>query len=243
MMSTPMRAQGQNLSELAHNAIKTDIMNASLVPGEKLQIETISERYGIGVNPVREALNRLSAEGWVERRSQRGFFVKAMSIRDLEELVQTRIWLETLALRESMARGDERWEEEVILAHHRLVRAQRAVARKDKLVQDPTWQLRHNDFHMTLLSRCGSSWLLEFCAKMMDQSVRYRNLSVSYNWARRGDAAEEHQAILDAVLDRDIDQAAAFLEAHYKATLDGLRAIVSELPSEPDPPTADPNRA
>jgi GntR family transcriptional regulator, carbon starvation induced regulator len=40
-----------------------------------LQIEAMSERYGIGAAPVREALNRLSSEGLVERRSQRGFFV------------------------------------------------------------------------------------------------------------------------------------------------------------------------
>lgn len=237
-MATHARAEAQNLSELAHEAIKQDIMNASLVPGVKLQIEAISERYGIGINPVREALNRLSAEGWVERRSQRGFFVKTMSMRDLQELVKTRIWLETLALRESMANGDERWEEEVILAHHRLVRSQRAVSRKDQLVHDQNWQRRHNEFHMALLSRCGSSWLLEFCAKMMDQSIRYRNLSVSYNWARRGDAGAEHQEILDAVLDRDIDRATALLEAHYNTTLEGLRPIVAELPPEADPGAA-----
>ena len=88
----------KNLSEQAHDRIRRDILNGGLFPGEKLQIEAISERYGIGIAPVREALNRLSSEGLVERKSQRGFFVAEISMTALEELVKTRIWLETLGL-------------------------------------------------------------------------------------------------------------------------------------------------
>ena len=90
----------RNLSEQAHERIRRDILSGELFPGDKLQIESISERYGIGIAPVREALNRLSSEGLVERKSQRGFFVTKISITSLNELVKTRVWLETLALRE-----------------------------------------------------------------------------------------------------------------------------------------------
>ena len=97
----------KNLSEQAHENIRRDILSGELFPGDKLQIEAISERYGIGIAPVREAFNRLSSEGLVERKSQRGFFVTEISITALEELVKTRIWLETLALREAIQNATE----------------------------------------------------------------------------------------------------------------------------------------
>ena len=115
----------KNLSEQAHENIRRDILSGELFPGDKLQIEAISERYGIGIAPVREALNRLSSEGLVERKSQRGFFVTEISITALEELVKTRIWLETLALREAIQNATEEWEEQLVLAYHRLARTNR----------------------------------------------------------------------------------------------------------------------
>ncbi|MBF9030124.1 FCD domain-containing protein [Rhodobacterales bacterium HKCCE3408] len=211
------------LSDRAHDIIKEDIIAGLLEPGEKLQLDAISERYGIGIAPVREALNRLSAEGLVERRSQRGFFVSELSISDLEELVKTRIWLETLGLRESIANGNQEWEDEIILAYHRLARTDRLEERTNSVSVNPDWETRHHSFHLALLSGCGSSWLLQFCNTMMDQAVRYRNLSVNYTLERRGDALAEHEAIVSATLDRDADLATELLTKHYSKTLEGLK--------------------
>ena len=183
----------------------------------------MSERYGIGTVPIREALNRLSSEGLVERRSHRGFCVAPISLADLGELVQTRIWLETLALRESIRNADEAFEDALVVSFHRLARTQR-------LLPDATgselpgrnlseeWERLHKDFHLLLLDRCGSSLLLGFCSNLMDQAVRYRNLSMNTNPSRqrREGAAAEHKEILDAVLDRDADRACELLADHYR---------------------------
>ncbi len=219
-------APARTLSEQAYDLIRRDILAALLVPGEKLQLDAISERYDIGVNPVREALTRLSSEGWVDRKSQRGFFVTRMSMADLEELVRTRIWLETKALQESMRNATEAWEEQLIVAFHRLSRCQRHAETDGGITLNPDWEVYHKEFHMKLLDRCGSGWLLGFCSTMMDQSVRYRNLSVNFNLTRRGDALVEHREILDAVLDRDAERAVALLEQHYQSTLNGLRKVI-----------------
>jgi GntR family carbon starvation induced transcriptional regulator len=214
---------GPILSDRAHDLIKEDILGGLFEPGEKLQLDAISARYGIGTAPVREALNRLSAEGWVERRSQRGFFVSELSISDLEELVKTRIWLETLALREAIANADQEWEDTVILAYHRLARTERLREGTNSVSVNADWETRHHDFHLALLSACGSSWMIQFCRTMMDQAVRYRNLSVNFTIQRRGDALAEHEAIMTAALDRDADLAADILSKHYAKTLDGLK--------------------
>lgn len=220
----------RNLSEQAHACIRRDILNGALFPGDKLQLEAISERYGIGIAPVREALNRLSSEGLVERKSQRGFFVAEISMTALEELVKTRIWLETLALRESILHHDEAWEERLVLAYHRLARTQRRLPSEAGPEQSEEWELRHKEFHLLLLDRCGSSWLLGFCSTMMDQAGRYRSLSMNVHPSllRRQGAAAEHEALLGAVVERDADRACRLLEDHYRTTLEGLRDVVGK---------------
>jgi GntR family transcriptional regulator, carbon starvation induced regulator len=218
----------RNLSEQAHDRIRHDILYGELFPGEKLQIDAISERYGIGAVPVREALNRLSSEGLVDRKSHRGFFVATISMADLEELVKTRIWLETLALTQSMRNADDAWEEALVVSYHRLARTQRLLPTQAGREISDEWEVRHKAFHMLLLDRCGSSWLLGFCSTLMDQAVRYRNLSMNTNpnRLRREGAAAEHQAILEVVLERDAERACQLLTEHYRTTLEGLRQVI-----------------
>ncbi|MCF8484997.1 MAG: GntR family transcriptional regulator [Rhodobacteraceae bacterium] len=223
-------SDGKNLSERAHESIRRDILNGELFPGDKLQIEAISDRYGIGIAPIREALNRLSSEGLVERKSQRGFFVATLSITDLEELVKTRIWLETKALAESIKNADEAWEEQLVLSFHRLARTQRRMPLQSGPESSEEWEARHKEFHMLLLDRCGSSWLLGFCSSMMDQAVRYRNLSMNVHPSllRREGAAAEHQALLDAAIERNATLACTLLADHYTTTLEGLRDVIEQ---------------
>ncbi|AUH63357.1 GntR family transcriptional regulator [Paracoccus zhejiangensis] len=215
----------RSLSEQAYDRIRRDILLGNLMPDAKLQIETVSDRYGIGAVPVREALNRLSAEGLVQRRNQRGFFVSPLVIEELAELVRTRILLETLALRESIALGDEQWEEDLVLACHRLARSSRRLGPEVATRISEEWDIRHNEFHRLLISCCASAWLKGFCATMMVQAVRYRNISLNINPnpARRDGAVAEHQALLEAALARDADLACRLLGEHYSATLATLR--------------------
>ena len=217
----------KNLSEDAYDNIRRDILSGTLLPNERLQIDAVSVRYAIGAVPIREALNRLSAAGLVARRSNRGFCVSPISISKLEELVKTRIWLEKLALSESMKNGDDAWEERLVVGYHRLARTQRRLPKigcKDLSLQ---WEDNHKAFHMSLIERCESSWLLSFCSNLMDEAVRYRNLSMNINPSkqRREGAAAEHKEILDVVLERDTVNACLLLEKHYRITLDGLKML------------------
>ncbi|SEN72482.1 transcriptional regulator, GntR family [Loktanella fryxellensis] len=224
---TGIHEDAQTLSEQAYDLLRRDILQGAYIPGDKLLLDAASDKYGIGINPIREALNRLSSEGLVERKTQRGFFVSRLSIDDLEELVKARIWLETRALSESVAHANEAWEDRLVLSYHRLARTNRTIDSEGGFGVNQIWEDRHRDFHMALIENCQSSWLIGFCATMLDQSVRYRNLSVNANHKRRGDAQAEHQDIVNAVLDHDVQKAAELLENHYLQTLEGIRKIVS----------------
>lgn len=224
-MAKPIQAvsESSNLSERAHELIRRDIMSATVAPGEKLLIDALSARYEIGVVPIREALNRLSSAGLVERRSHRGFFVSRLSMLEFEELVKTRIWLESRALKESISNADSAWEEQIVLAHHRLARTQRIADDATPPVLNHDWEVLHKEFHMALLANCGSTLLLGFCASMMDQAIRYRNLSANAHRTRREGALVEHKQLVDATLAHDVSLACELLGVHYRRTLEILQ--------------------
>ena len=58
----------------------------------------LRKRYNAGASPLREALNRLSAEGFVEQKDQRGFVVADVNERSLDELIFTRCSLNEIML-------------------------------------------------------------------------------------------------------------------------------------------------
>lgn len=199
-----------------YEQMRTDILDGRLEPGRKLQIEALSEHYGIGQTPLREALNRLTSDGLVERRENRGFAVTSISAADLVEITKTRCWLEQIALRESIGAKSDQWEEELLLAYHRLSKTPRSLS-ADHYENNPEWEVRHRAFHRVLISGCGSRWLVSFCDQLSDQLYRYRQLSVRRAFPKRQER-DEHQAIVDAALAGDVDTVTGYINAHYRKT-------------------------
>jgi DNA-binding GntR family transcriptional regulator len=179
---------------------------------------------------LREALNRLTADGLVECREQRGFSVADISRNELVELTKTRCWVESLALRESIAASTPQWEEQLLLAGHRLGKTPRSL-KSEQFEDNPEWERLHRAFHRTLIGNCGSQSLIAFCGQLADQLYRYRRLSIQKAFLSRH-VADEHQAIMSAVLSGGTDQAVALLAAHYQQTAEVIlrdRRIFPEL--------------
>src|SRR5258708_21115722 len=139
--------------------LRREIIQGTLLPGEKLRIEVLRTRYNVGGTPLREAMNRLSTEGLVTQSDQRGFRVTPVSADELLELTRTRCWINEVALRESIARGGRDWEEHVLLSLHRLSRIPIVV---DNSRMNPDWSELHRVFHAALLAVCGSPWSMDF---------------------------------------------------------------------------------
>jgi DNA-binding GntR family transcriptional regulator len=201
-----------------YERLREDLLSANLAPGRKLPMRFLMEKYATGQTPLREALNRLTADGLVEAKDQRGFSVSSISPMELAELTKTRCWVEGLALREAMANASPEWEEDLILAHHRLARTHRSLS-PETFVDNPEWERLHRKFHRALIVRCGSNSLVAFCEQLRDQLYRYRRLSIAraFRWREVG---KEHRAILDAVLEGETEQAVALLVEHYTLTAD-----------------------
>lgn len=219
------------LATSIHARLRGDILRGVFQPGERLRLDALCERYEIGATPLREALNRLSAEELVNREEQRGFRVAPVSLSDLAELTKTLCWITELALRESIRNGTAAWEESVVLAAHRLSRVSREGAEGYGSF-NPEWEERHRAFHLTLVAACGSRWLIDFYAMLMDRNTRYRYLAFADGSEPR-DVEAEHRAICDAVLARDADRAVAAANLHLRKTTDSVVARESDLPGIP----------
>ena len=199
-----------------YDRLQADILSGKLQPGLKLRLKDLIEMYTTGNSPLREALNRLSANGMVVREENRGFRVPLASANELMELTRTRCWLEEIALRESINRGDSAWEERIVLAFHWLARAAQNQG-ESSIASAPEWEDHHREFHLALISACDSSILMGFCAELQQRTFRYRNLAEVVEYRDRHEL-EEHEVLQQAVLNREADKAIELLKKHYTVT-------------------------
>jgi GntR family transcriptional regulator, carbon starvation induced regulator len=208
-----------------------DIIKAGLRPGERLKPEALSERYGVGLSPIREALFRLTADGLVRGGGHRGFAVPEISIDELLDIANVRAELSGLALRESIRCGDDKWEVGVITAYHSIERIPVSL-REDPEAFANIWENRNWSFHEALEAACESPWLKHFISLTAVHTRRYRGRFFDYDLDSRI-AQAEHKAIMDAALDRDADTACKLMTEHVLSRVRALKeAMDRQAPRE-----------
>src|SRR6056300_1625575 len=94
--------------------IKRDIIFGNLPPLKKLKLQELKENYNSSISTLREVLSRLSGDGFVCSREQRGFFVSPVSKSDLIEIAHLRILIESHALKKSIKNSNPEWEGELL---------------------------------------------------------------------------------------------------------------------------------
>lgn len=199
-----------------YQSIKRDIIFGALAPGTKLKLEGLRQRYTASMSTLRETLNRLASEGFVEAQDQRGFFVTSVSREDLTEIADLRVLLECYALRLSVRNGDTNWEGNLVAAHHKLHLMEKKMMSGDES-QKENWKRYDWEFHQALIQACGSRNLLSLHSVLYDKYLRYQMLVLTY---RGEEAVEEHRQMFEAALDRDVDRAAQVLQTHIEKGLE-----------------------
>ncbi len=222
-----VRKGGETQASAVYARLRHDVISTAILPGQKLRVRELRARYGVGLNPLREALNRATRDGLVCQSDLRGFFAAPVSKKDLLELTRARCLLAEICLRESIQNGDALWEEGIVVAFHRLSRVPRyAPGHVNELEFDPAWEAAHRAFHRSLVAACGSSYLVDMDAQLFDAADRYRHLSRRSALSGTAARPDQHPAIMQAVLDRDIAKATALLQAHYHRTSEhGLKEL------------------
>ena len=221
----------RTMASSVYGRLRRDILEGTLKPGDRLPIDALRARYGTGASPVREALNRLAAEGVVALEDQKGFRVPPISRADLLELTLARCWINEITVRESIARGDAAWEEQLVVAYHRLWRAPRTSPEGANRV-NPDWERLHREFHTAVIAACGSQWFVEAFQTLFDRATRYRHLSITP--APERDDMAEHRLIMEAALARNAAEAIRLLNAHISLTSEIVSTAEGVLPDAPN---------
>ena len=215
----------QTLNASALAQLRSDIIACRLMPNERLRVETLRERYGMGASPIREALMRLEAEGLVELEQNKGFRVSEVSRENLLDLMRTRIEIETIALRWSLEKGGVDWEASLLSAFHRLSRQGKIDPTNPDAISE-AWSKEHANFHSALISACGSPTLLSIRSRLFEQADRYVALSIMSSGPLRDDVTE-HKQLMRAALNRELDKTLELNRVHINRTLDKVSASLT----------------
>lgn len=218
-MTTPAaKPETRTLAQQAYALLREDILSGGLEPGAWLRIDGLRARYEIGPTPIREALSRLSSEGFVVAEENRGFRIPPVTLANLRDITDQRKLVECAALASAIRRGDEDFESGVVAAYHRLSRMDEKLADFSPAVL-VEWEARHRDYHRALILGAASPWLERFQELLYDQADRYRRLYLP----RTGvppHVLSDHRRIMELVLARDADAACALLAEHIEKVYD-----------------------
>jgi DNA-binding GntR family transcriptional regulator len=213
-----------SLSEQAYDCIKQEIVSLKLPPGSVIDEAGLQEELGFGRTPIREALKRLSLEKLVIIVPRRGMFVTEIGIRDLQQLFEMRLPMESLAARLAAERGThEQWD------------------RMKKALSELTETTGNNEALITIDKTCHEI-IYEAADNefLRDTLVTHYALSLRlwyYFLSRIGDmreALQEHQLILEALEAKDGERAARLMERHIRTFQEKIQSVMigSAVPAD-----------
>ncbi|MER6187808.1 GntR family transcriptional regulator [Streptomyces sp. NPDC001652] len=216
MLSTPGLPQGAvpklerpgPLRDRVYEALLELITTRALQPGQHLVESELAGHLGVSRQPVREALQRLNTEGWVDLRPAQGAFVHEPTEEEADQLLTVRTLLEAEAARLAAAGASKAGTEAL-----RDIQEQgmRAVAADD--VEAAV--LLNARFHAKVMELAGNAVLAELAAQV-DRRVRWYYAPIA---RQRGQQSwDEHRELIGAIMDRDETRATQLMREHTEHT-------------------------
>jgi DNA-binding GntR family transcriptional regulator len=196
------------LRQAVHDAITDLIITRVLQPGEHVVETELAAQLGVSRQPVREALQRLHTEGWVDLRPSQGAFIHIPTEKEADQLMAVRALLEA----ESALLAAERCTPQDV---ERLWELQGAGEKA--LAADDTEGLvtANTELHAYLLRMAGNRVLTEHIA-MVDQRMRWYYMPIALVRGRK--AWDEHASIIRAVAAHDAKRAGKLMRQHTETT-------------------------
>ncbi|MGI9481150.1 MAG: GntR family transcriptional regulator [Hyphomicrobiales bacterium] len=203
--------------EELYQSLKEMTVDFRLRPGERINEVELSKALGASRTPLREALNRLVAEGFIGFERGKGFICRKLSVREVQNLYQMRTALETYAVRlaAEKASDDELAEIESFLA---------------RTSDETSWPLEDmvafdEHFHEAIAKLTENEELVR-TLKNINARIRF------FRWvdmqARRPRTQNEHREILDAIQSRDVPRAVVLMETHIERRGDEIAHALKE---------------
>lgn len=183
------------LRQHVYEQIKHDIITCKLAPGEPISENQFLDRFNVSKTPIREALTSLVQDGLVEYTPNRGFRVTPVSVNDIQEIFEARIFIEAEIFRLAVKKITDAEIDE--LETHNWVEGDTRSPEHTEAFLDS-----NRKFHTTLASAARNSRLLWFYETLMNEAQRlfYMDISLHNKEFRWGHG---HDGIIKALRNRD----------------------------------------
>ena len=196
------------LRQSVYDALVELVVGGELRPGQHLVETELARQLGVSRQPVREALHRLEAEGWVDLRPSQGAFVHVPTDQEVDELLDVRELLEAETARRAVRAATPEG-----VAQLRVIWRDGAAAADSGDVQRAV--AANNGFHAAIAAVAGNSVLADL-AGIVGARVRwYYRLVVP---ARGQESWTEHLELIDAIEERSEERAVMIARKHTERT-------------------------
>jgi DNA-binding GntR family transcriptional regulator len=196
------------LRDRVYGALLELITTRALQPGQHLVESELAGHLGVSRQPVREALQRLNTEGWVDLRPAQGAFVHEPTDEEADQLLTVRTLLEAEAARLAAANAGSAG---IAVLEELCAQGEGAVAADDV---DAAVALNAR-LHATVMELAGNAVLAEL-AGQVDRRVRWYYTPIA---RQRGQQSWiEHRELIAAIADRDEQRATAVMRQHTEQT-------------------------
>lgn len=219
-----MEYQEQSLGSQIFSRIREDILTGVYEQGAELKEATLGAKLGVSRTPVREALRQLELEGLVEIIPNRGARVTGISEKDIGDIYLMRSKLEGLSARlaaENIKDEDLAEMEEVqLLSEFHLEHS-----KEEQMVN------MDGRFHELMYHASGSR-MLEHMLTSFHHYVKMARITSMKAKNRAEESVREHKAILEAIRNRDADQAEKLADEHIRHVIANLEHRPGRTPKE-----------
>lgn len=209
-----MKIEHKSLSNQVYERLHREILEGKLLPGTRIKQEELTGRLGVSRTPIREAIQRLEAEGLIYLVRRSTAVVSTIARRQVEEIFQLRTLLEGYAAEKAAESLDER-------AINKLRELIREMDEHHSAKDVQKLLLKNEEFHRTICSRAGNATLLG----MLEQIWRdIRRLRFNYLSTPEGHrhSTREHKALVDALERRDKELIYKIVREHANRTMVGI---------------------
>jgi DNA-binding GntR family transcriptional regulator len=206
--------QRPNTTDKAFQAIREALLNGDLLPNQRLIEVEIAHKLGISRYPVHIALERLEATGYVYRRSGRGFIVASVTVKSIRNLFEIREAVESIAIGLACKYATEEQIHKAEKYHNNSLKF------LPKKFSEAAQFIQFNvAFYSELLAACDNEHLLSLLKTYsMDQMI-YAKLTRTFTARDWKTVFSQHQRIMDAVRQRNINRAENAVRRHVRTEM------------------------
>ena len=193
-------------AEALRDQLEQDIVTGHFKPGERLDEQSLAKRFGVSRTPIREALMQLASIGIVDLQPHRGAFIASLSLKEIIERFEMMAALEGMcgALAARRITDEQR---------SNLVEAHKACDEAAKNGSIDAYYYANKRFHQAIYDACNNAYLVEQTRQLQTRLQPYRRLQLRARH-RVSNSLNEHQSIVEAILDGDSAKAEQHLREH-----------------------------